>query len=219
MSAPVFIVLLRRPGKYDPRIDPFWEFGSFGCTGCHRTNLLHPKNCQIADGARLAFVQGGDLGFRLLMVTAPIQRINHQRGAAARVELRWDASAKPFRYAKAPSLFEAPGPGRSALFPKLAKSVSLVNRLTWDAKFASRFRARSSPLEPELADELLRGFNQAVRKASARDFISEYWQALPWCDVPSTPPERQSRYRDFIAMFDESPASSCRPAKKRQSCK
>jgi hypothetical protein len=218
MSAPVFVVLLRRPGKNDPRTDPFWEFGSFGCTGCHRKNLLHPKNCQIADGARLAFVQGGDLGFRLLMVTGPIERINHQRGAAVRVELRWDATAKPFRYDKAPSLFEAPGPGRAALFPKLAQSVSLVNRTTPDAKFASRFRARSSPLEPELADELLRGFNQAARKASARNLISEYWQALPWCDVPSTSPERQSRYRDFIATLDK-PTALCRPPGKQRSCK
>ena len=35
---PVFIVHLRRPKKNDPeemRSDPFWEFGSFGCTGCH----------------------------------------------------------------------------------------------------------------------------------------------------------------------------------------
>jgi hypothetical protein len=45
MSNQVFVVMLRRPRKNDRRSDPFWEFGSFGCTGCHGKNLLHPKNC------------------------------------------------------------------------------------------------------------------------------------------------------------------------------
>jgi hypothetical protein len=61
--------MLRRPGKNDRRTDPFWEFGSFGCTGCHEKNLLHPMNCQIRNGDRLAFVQGGKCGLRLLLVT------------------------------------------------------------------------------------------------------------------------------------------------------
>ena len=51
------------------RTDPLYEFGSFGLTGCHRTNLLVDH---AAAGARLAFTQGGDLGFRLVMLTPPI---------------------------------------------------------------------------------------------------------------------------------------------------
>jgi hypothetical protein len=54
--------MLRRPRKNDRRTDPFWELGSFGCSGCHGKNLLHPKNCQISNGDRLAFVQGGKGG-------------------------------------------------------------------------------------------------------------------------------------------------------------
>ena len=46
----VFFVHLRRPNRSDPdeqRDDPFYEFGSFGCTGCHgRTSctLAVPKS-------------------------------------------------------------------------------------------------------------------------------------------------------------------------------
>ncbi len=42
----VLVALLRQPRMERPnemRSDPFWEFGSFGLTGCHKTNLMHPK--------------------------------------------------------------------------------------------------------------------------------------------------------------------------------
>jgi len=155
MSGRLFIVMLRRPRKDDPRADPFWEFGSFGCTGCHGKNLLHPKNSKIRSGDRLAFVQGGQIGARLLLMTPPIERFLHAGGSPKRrIELRWDSGQKPFRYDRAPSLFDSPSPGRSGLFPRLADSLAYINRSTIDAKFASRFRARTSPLEPQLAREL-----------------------------------------------------------------
>jgi hypothetical protein len=68
----MFLVLLRRP-KSDPsesRDDPFWEFGSFGCTGCH-AKLLHPRKHGELTGAQLAFVQPERDGFRLVHVTPP----------------------------------------------------------------------------------------------------------------------------------------------------
>ena len=41
----VILVHLRRPrSRSDKRDDPFWEFGSFGITGCHARNLLHPED-------------------------------------------------------------------------------------------------------------------------------------------------------------------------------
>ena len=40
----VFFVVLRQPrSKEDLRSDPFWEYRSFGRTGCHGRNLLNPK--------------------------------------------------------------------------------------------------------------------------------------------------------------------------------
>ena len=43
-TSPVIIVLLRRPRRdaAERRTDPMYEFGSFGCTGCHRGNLMNP---------------------------------------------------------------------------------------------------------------------------------------------------------------------------------
>jgi hypothetical protein len=86
MSHQMFVVMLRRPRKNDRRSDPFWEFGSFGCTGYHGKNLLHPKNCQIRNGDRLALVQGGKGGLRLLLVTPPVKCIKY---AIGRIEVRW----------------------------------------------------------------------------------------------------------------------------------
>jgi hypothetical protein len=67
-AARVIVVHLRQPKRGDPgesRSDPFYEFGSFGCTKCHSRNLMHPRRAHELDGARFAFAQGGRLGFRL----------------------------------------------------------------------------------------------------------------------------------------------------------
>jgi hypothetical protein len=61
-SAPVVLVLLRRPNRSNPRemrSDPFWEFGSFGCTGCHTTNLMNIRRADELAGVRFGFAQGG----------------------------------------------------------------------------------------------------------------------------------------------------------------
>lgn len=199
MSARLFIVTLRRPRKDDPRADPFWEFGSFGCTGCHGKNLLHPKNCQIRNGDRLAFVQGGHLGSRLLFVTPPVERVDHAGGnPKGRVELRWDSCRKPFRYDHAPSLVESPAPGVAGLFPRLLHAIANTKRSTFDAKLASRFRARTSPLEPELAREMAAAFDAAVKRAEESNFIARYEDALPWCDCPSSASERRRDYQQRL---------------------
>lgn len=213
MNGRLFIVMLRRPRRNDARADPFWEFGSFGCTGCHGKNLLHPKNCMIRDGDRLAFVQGGHQGVRLLLVTPPIKRIDHPGGSPKGcVELRWDSDRKPFRYNCAPPLFESPAPGRVGLFPRLANSLANTNRSTIDAKFASRFRARTAPLDPELAREMKAGFNAAGKRAKKSDFIVRYEEALPWCDVPSPANERKRDYhqrlRELARSNDNAPRKS-----------
>ena len=217
MSDRLFIVMLRRPRKDDPRTDPFWEFGSFGCTGCHGKNLLHPKNCQIRNGDRLAFVQGGHLGARLLFVTPPVERFDHAGGnPKGRVELRWDSGQKPFRYDCAPSLFESPAPGRAGLFPRLTDSLAHTNRSTIDSKLASRFRARTSPLEPELARELESAFTAAVKGAKKSDFIARYEEALPWCDCPSSASERN---RDYHRRLRELKNASGIAPRKKECCK
>ncbi len=196
MSSRLFIVMLRRPRKNDPRTDPFWEFGSFGCTRCHGKNLPHPKRCQIRDGDRLAFIQGGNQGLRLLLVTPQVKRFDHASDSSqACVELRWGSSQKPFRYDCAPSLFESPAPGNWGLFPRLAHSLAHTDRSTIDAKFSSCFRARTSPLKGEIAQEIEIGFNAAVKRARRSKFITRYEEALPWCDCPTSPDKRRREYQ------------------------
>ncbi len=201
MSNRLFIVMLRRPRKNDARADPFWEFGSFGCTGCHGKNLLHPKKCKISEGDRLAFIQGGHLGSRLLLVTPPIKRIDYE----GRVELRWDSAKKPFRYASALPLFVRSGKHR--LFPRLSKSLMNINRSTVDAKFASRFRARTSPLEPNLEVEIETAFNTTVNNTKKSDCIVRYEEALPWCDCPASPDERRRDYQQRLKELRKPTAS------------
>src|ERR1041384_295495 len=107
----LYLVLLRRPRRWDPkekRSDPFWEFGSFGTTGCHKTNLLRPKTARIVDGDQLAFAQGGSMGVRLVFVTPPVRRVLHRRF----LEIRWEPCRMPLRYTTAPVLIQNPD-GRS----------------------------------------------------------------------------------------------------------
>lgn len=210
MSARVFIVALRRPrAKGDGRADPFWEFGSFGCTGCHAKNLLHPKNCPIADGDQLAFVQGGQLGSRLVLVTPPVRKAVFEAAPGKpRVELRWDRKVRPFRYDRAPALFDVARPGAAQPFPLLAASLAGTNRVTIDAKFASRFRARTKPLDEAIAGEIVVGFERALAVATPDALAKHYTEALPRIDPAAVIQDRKAAYR-ARRHPDGKPARSC----------
>lgn len=112
--------------------------------------------------------------------------------------MKWDPSAKPFRYDRAPSLFKAPAPGGQNLFPRLYAFLAHTNRTTIDAKFASRFRARQTHLDPEIAQELEAGFKAAIMVAKPSDFITRYNDALPWCGCPTPANERRNDYRELL---------------------
>jgi hypothetical protein len=105
MNAPkVIVVLLRQPSTAaaERRDDPFWEFGSFGCTGCHSRNLMNPKRVHELNGARLAFVQGGPLGFRLVHVTSEIWIEPVGQGC----EARWLPGQMPLTYTLGPLVID-----------------------------------------------------------------------------------------------------------------
>lgn len=212
----VFIVMLRCPEANDARTDPFWEFGSFGCTGCHSNNLLHPKNCRIKDGDRVAFVQGGPLGTRMLLLTPPVKRIDHcNGGVVVRVELRWSKKVLPFRYQNAPGLFDSPSPGRPGKFPVLTKSLNDVNRSTAAARLASRYRAKAEPLDDLIAGEVLRVFKAAQQAANKNAFIKEYHDALPHCDCPTVPKEREREYDELLRGLASKVKTRCRTQAKQ----
>jgi hypothetical protein len=164
----VIIVMLRQPrSDDDPRKDPFFEFGSFGLTGCHASNLLHDE---AADGARLAFAQGGPLGFRLVTLTPPVK----VQAWAERREARWKPGAMPLAYAASPLLIDNAGNSDVAALPRL---ISGVQRETPVAQFASAFRSRKRALDPAVARQVLAAWNRATKRSQR---AKAYWEALPF---------------------------------------
>lgn len=150
----VLIVMLRRPVLSRPnemRSDPFWEFGSFDCTGCHRRNLLSPRRAKELEGKRLAFAQGGPNGIRLVHLTPSISVVHHSIGC----ELRWWPHEMPLKYSAAPTIID----NREVTdTPAILRALGGVRRSTPVAKFASKFRSRREPVELDLAEEFERAY-------------------------------------------------------------
>jgi hypothetical protein len=191
----VFFVHLRRPrtAKVDPterRDDPFYELGSFGCTGCHSATLFHPRHAGDLEGARLAFIQGGPLGHRLVFLTPPIV----VRRWPDHCEARWTPVEMPFRYTEAPILAYNDGPGD---FPLLEHFARRSDRTTVEGGLSSRLRSRSRPLSVELAKEVIRVYEQQRAEAPPSAIASTYEQALPY-DPPRIDRNREATYRRRI---------------------
>src|SRR5438552_2689740 len=111
MPERVVVVHLRRPVRSDPeemRSDPFWEFGSFGLTGCHSKNLMNPEKLSELNGVRLAFAQGGELGMRFVYLSPRVKTTRH----AGLCEATWKPTKMPFRYPEAPLLIGNDGQTR-----------------------------------------------------------------------------------------------------------
>jgi len=191
----VIVVLLRQPHMNLPsekRSDPFWEFGSFGTTGCHGRNLMHPKNAAHVAGSRLAFVQGGKLGFRLVLLTPPVKFIAY----ADRSEVRWDDCVMPFRYQTAPIVIDEQG---FSDVPQIVSLIEKVNRNGWLGRFASKFRTRTEPLPGAIAGGITRVYNARLRAARRKPqlFAQTYEQALP-VNPPLVDRDRLTTYRDLL---------------------
>jgi hypothetical protein len=149
----VVLVHLRRPrSSSDPRSDPFWEFGSFGLTGCHSKNLMHPKNAARLDGVRLAFAQGGSSGMKLVYLTERVRIVQYARGKRQRLEATWRPIERPFKYETAPLLIANSG---LTQFPRMKEFIRNGARKSWVARFSSKFRSRGLPLKQTLALEVV----------------------------------------------------------------
>jgi len=185
----IVIVHLRRPGKDDARNDPFWEFGSFGITGCHKDNLLNPKKIHELEGVRLAFAQGGKDGFRLVFVTPRISTVKHRKVA----ETRWQPAPMPLRYDQAPILVANDG----TMMGGMSEALQGANRSTLEAKFSSRFRSRREPINqdfPELAKQIATEFARHYKRAKGSGAVARtYNEALPW-NIEEPDRQRQETY-------------------------
>lgn len=128
-DARIVMVHLRRPHLSNPkemRSDPFWEFGSFGLTGCHSKNLLNPRKSSELTGVRFAFAQGGKLGMRLVYLSPPIKIARH----GSLCEAVWRPHEMPLKYSAAPVLIDQAG---QTSFPLLKCFLKLTDRRGWQA--------------------------------------------------------------------------------------
>jgi hypothetical protein len=172
MLPEVFIVCLRQPGSTrDYREDPYWEVGSFGCTGCHQTNLLNPAAKHIPNRARLAFAQGGRLGVKLVLLTPAVQ-VAPQGDT---LEVKWKPRM-PFRYADAPLLVNKRG---DTDFPSFKLYVAKSKSASWLQKLSSKCRSRAQALPPAVAAELIERFDATRAKAARRLLADTYLDAIP----------------------------------------
>ncbi len=189
----VIIVQLRKP-KNDPserRDDPFYEFGSFGCTGCHSKNLMNPLRIHELKGVRIAFAQGGNLGTKLVLLTPPIKVKRH----TSVCELLWGRGHKPFRYDSAPLLIDNDG---ETDFPGLMPVIRSVDRTTWMGRFASRFRTSRTPLSEAVAGSLIHEYERRRQGAEKADFAKSYVDTMPF-RPPHVETQRRKRYRMLLA--------------------
>jgi hypothetical protein len=204
MTTPkVIVVLLRRPSKVptERRDDPFWEVGSFGCTGCHKHNLMNPKRAYELEGARLAFVQGGPKGFRLVHLSPPI----HIEPLGAGVEARWRPKAMPLSYQKAPLVID--NEGRTDM-PLLVRETMGIARHTPVARFSSAFRSRRRPVAGEIGQQIIACYNRHRKPAN---IAPTYVEAMPY-PPPLVELDREKRYRERrrLGMAEHFEASGCR---------
>jgi hypothetical protein len=212
----VVIVLLRRPRSRaakpeEMRSDPFWEFGSFGITTCHRSNLMHPKNIEKLKGARFAFAQGGKQGTRLVYLTPPVAIVAHHD----RIEATWLPKEMPFRYDSAPILVSNSGWSQ---FPKFAASTELRGRTTLEGQFSSNFRGRATCIADGLANELIDIYTKRRRESLDSEIARSYEDALPWLP-PLVDRNRERTYTRFLKDARGSkPRVGCGSRKRRITC-
>lgn len=211
MASPqVIIVCLRRPVRSDPneqRPDPFWEFGSFGCTGCHRKNLMHPARLDELAGCRLGFAQGGSLGVRLVYLTPLVEVVRGKRAN----ELRWSPPEMPFRYATAPLLVANDG---ASDVPSLKRLIANCERSTWEGRFSSKFRSRRRALPGLVAREVVRVYQSCRAAAGPEEVASGYEDALPHLP-PSVDTDRAASYAGLTGAATMPPSGeTCRARRK-----
>jgi len=211
-SGKIVVVHLRQPKQQDRnemRSDPFYEFGSFGCTKCHYRNLMNPQCIGELEGVRLAFAQGGDDGFRLILLTPPVTAVEHED----RGELRWQPVEKAFRYNSAPRLVDKSG---KTDFPRLDRFIQRVGRSTPVAQFSSNFRSRREPLPDDVAECISDVYDRFAIDASNADFAKSYADTMA-VRPPCVDKRRKTTYRRYLAEAGaKTKPTGCRP--KRRSC-
>jgi hypothetical protein len=209
----VVVIILRLPRKKraDPnemRTDPLWEFGSFGCTGCHRRNLMNPRRLAELNGARLAFAQNGPHGFKLVHLTPPVRMLHHDSFG----EAKWSPAEMPLSYASAPTLVNNLG---FSDIPSLLNMICDVRRSSPVASFASKFRARRMPLPRLIGDRMIAVYDRV--RSDGGVVTKSYVDALPWLP-PRVDNDRKATYRRLLRKSTMADAAPQCVARRRKFC-
>lgn len=202
----VILVMLRQPDRSNPnetRTDPLWEFGSFGCTRCHRKNLMNPKRLTELHGVHLGFAQNGLMGIKLVHVTPPVTMQHHGTFG----EAKWSPAEMPLTYDSAPTLVNNFG---ESDIPGLLDMLRHVRRGSPVAQFSSKFRSRRLQLPVEVGRKLLAIYRR--RRRNAGHVAKSYIEALPY-EPPRTDQDRQETYRQLLGEVPQ--AKSSKPARPR----
>lgn len=193
----LYLVFLRQPRAaktLDKRSDPFWEFGSFGLTGCHSRNLMHPKNVHRLNGQDIGFIQtgffGGVRGVRIVNIVTVESVVCHLDVC----EVKWDPTNLPFKFSSSLLLLDNNG---YYLSEDLKKMVNSVNRQTPVAKFSSKFRTRSFPVPENVKNDILLNFGALKKQSKAEDIVDFYWQAIGR-EPPVLDQDRSKTYEELL---------------------
>lgn len=192
MHDEVILVMLRQPelrNRKEKRDDPFWEFGSFGCTRCHSRNLMNPCKSHELIESHLAFAQGGGSGVRLVHVTSPVAIIHH----GDFLEVRWRPVEMPLVYESAPLLVDNNG---NSDVPMLFREISNCRRPTHVSRFASKFRSRRRSLPSDVGHQVVSVYRDFRRRGAP--VATCYVDALPY-PPPLVDQNRRRTYEKFLS--------------------
>jgi hypothetical protein len=187
----VIVVMLRRPRLNEPnemRTDPLWEFGSFGCTGCHGRNLMNPKRLAEHNGSRFAFVQNGHLGIKLVHITPPVRAVLHSGFG----EVAWEPREMPLQYDTAPLIVSRSGESDT---PTILHLIRGARRRGPIAQFSSKFRSCRQPLPDSAGRELVEVYERTRNSGAA--VSRSYVDALPY-PPPLIDLDREATYRRLL---------------------
>ncbi len=140
----------------------------------------------------LAFVQGGKYGSRLVYLTPQIT----VKKWANNCEARWTPGEMPFKYKEAPLLVSNNG---QSDFPSIRQFALPTDSRKIEGHFSSKIRSRTRPLEPKLAQEVVKVYERKRKKAPDSAVAATYDEALPW-RPPKVDRSRKATYQSFIAQ-------------------
>ena len=194
-ASKVIMIILRQPNSNNPmemRSDPFWEFGSFGCTKCHQRNIMNPEKSKELIGEKFAFAQGGVEGFKLVFLSPPVRIVEHVEVS----EAKWSPAKMPFKYKTAPLLINNQG---ETDFPNIKELIKDVKRTTWVDRFSSAFRSRRKPLTRDISEKIIKTYDQIISSSDPRLFAKSYSEALPNVP-PKVDTDRKKTYESLLSI-------------------